>query len=536
MTSYARLTISWIGLAIAAALFVGLGAAASWLAMQSRMPPATAAQSDPPAGHDPTSPPAGAVTPAPTGRAADPLGPLPDVSVTLGEDGIKRAGIVISPVMAGEATSDLLLPGVVEPNAYRQVAVTPLVAGRVTRVTAALGDRVRRGQAMAEVYSPELADAQTTYLTFVAELDAVHQQLRRAERLADIGAASRQELERIRAEHVAHTAHVEGARSRLTLLGMTPEQVRSLSSTSVVTATVHVPAPLDGIVTERLANTGANVDAATQLFTIVDLTTVWVIADLYERDFARVRVGSPATITTTAYPDMRLPGRVSYIDPQLDPATRTSKVRVELGNPGGRLRLGMFAEVRTSDARGARMALLPLKAIQTVADRHVAYLADSTVPGRFIEREVRIGRTVGDLVEVLAGVQVGDRVVTEGSFYIRAERERLGLRPAAPAGSSVSRSQTAGTIAVQTAKVIVSPQGFQTTGVRLRAGVPARVTIVRTTDETCATEVVFPAFEIKRALPLNEPVEVEFTPGEAGEIAFACAMDMLRGTIPVDSR
>ena len=127
--------------------------------------------------------------------------------------------------------------------------------------------------------------------------------------------------------------------------------------------------------------------------------------------------------------------------------------------------------------------------------------------------------------------------MTEGSFFVRAERERLGLRPAASTATASALSaplaagRGGGTI--QTAKVVVSQQGYEPAKVTLRAGTPARITFVRTAEKTCGTEVVFPALNITRALPLNEPVVIEFTPAKSGDIAFACGMNMLQGTVVV---
>jgi RND family efflux transporter MFP subunit len=267
------------------------------------------------------------------------------VAVTLTEEAVRRAGIRVTAVAAGDVRDHLRVPAVVEPNAYKQVVVTPLVSGRVTRVAVELGDRVRRGQVLAEVYSPELADAQREYLSFAGDFDAAHQQLRRTERLVEIGAASQQELERTRAEHIAHETHLEGARSRLVLLGMSPEEIDRLRPGRPITAVTTVPAPLAGVILERDANPGLNVDAATKLFTVVDLATVWVVGDVFERDLARVRVGSPARITTEAYPDLAIDGRVSYIDPRVTAATRTARVRVEVPNPDLRLRLGLYVDL-----------------------------------------------------------------------------------------------------------------------------------------------------------------------------------------------
>jgi Cu(I)/Ag(I) efflux system membrane fusion protein len=162
------------------------------------------------------------------------------------------------------------------------------------------------------------------------------------------------------------------------------------------------------------------------LFTVVDLSTVWVVADVYERDLSRVRVGSEAAITTQAYPDTTLRGRVSYIDPQVNAATRTAKVRIEVANPRGDLRLGMFADVVIATGEATAKAMIPRASIQQVGSRSVVYVADPQQPGRFVERAVVLGASSGQQVEVVSGLRPGDVVVAEGSFFVRAERERLG--------------------------------------------------------------------------------------------------------------
>jgi cobalt-zinc-cadmium efflux system membrane fusion protein len=481
--------------------------------------------------------PAGA-EPSPRAAVTSSNAPLPDVIVPLSQDSVDRAGIVVAPVTSGATATDLRLPGVVEPNAYRQVVVTPLVAGRVTKIGPALGDRVRRGQTLAEIYSPALAEAQTRYVSAQAMLDAHDRELQRTQKLVEIGAASRQELEKIHAEHAAQTAAVQSARSQLELLGVSASALENMAPGHSVNATTTVPAPIDGVVTERGANVGLNVDTATKLFTIVDLSTVWIVANVYEKDFSLVRVGSEVALTTSARPELTLRGRVAYIDPQVSADTRTEKARIEVPNPGGELRLGMYADVVVAGASGASTLRVPRSAVQNVGDRTVVYLANPKEPGKFIEREVRLGPSSGEQVEVVSGVKPGDVVVTEGSFFVRAERERLGLRPPATAPSATpsrppaatSREDADGT--VQNLKIIVNEQGYEPAKITLSAGVPARLTFLRTTDKTCGTEVVFPSLNIKRALPLNQPVQVEFTPSK-GDIAFACGMNMLHGSVVV---
>jgi RND family efflux transporter MFP subunit len=472
--------------------------------------------------------------PQPSAPVAVERGPatLPDVLVPLTREAAERAGIALSQVTTQAVTDSLRLPGVVEPNAYRQVSVTALVGGRVESVSAQLGDRVRKGQSIAQLYSPEVAEARTKYVAAKAMLDAHDRELRRTEKLVEIGAASRQELERIHAEHAAQTAEVESARSRLQLLGADVD--RNSPPTSQESATANVPAPIDGVVTERLANIGLNVDPSTKLFTVVDLSNVWIVSDVYERDLRRVGEGTRATVTTTAYPDRPLEGRVSFIDPQLNTGTRTVKIRVEVPNPRGDLRLGMYTDVAIAAPGAALVLSVPKNAVQNVGDRQFVYLSSPNDPTQFIEREVRVGRALGDQVEVLAGVSAGDSVVSKGSFFVRAEAERLGLRSSqSQAPTTPSAAAQADPASIQSARILVTEKGFEPDRVSLRAGSAARLTFVRTTDKTCGTEVVFPSLNIKRALPLNQPVVIEFVPAKAGDVAFACGMNMLKGVVVV---
>jgi RND family efflux transporter MFP subunit len=535
MTGQSRVTMGKGAAALIGFALVLAGAGASYLFMRSSAEMAD--QTGAPTGATAGTPPSGVEPPSATAASTD--APLPDVVVSLTADAVERAGIVVAPVASGTSTNGIRLPGVVEPNAYRQVAVTPLVAGRITSVSAELGASVRRGQILAQVYSPELAEAQMKYVSARAMLDAHDRELQRTQKLVEIGASSRQEMERIHAEHASQTAAVQSERSRLELLGVSASAIDALGSGSNVNATTSVPAPIDGVVTERGANVGLNVDQATPLFTVVDLSTVWIIADVYENDFSRVRVGNDATVTTAAYPGLSLRGQISYIDPQVHRETRTAKVRVEVPNPRGELRLGMYADVVAAGAASAMVPVVPRSAVQNVGDRTVVYLAKPGEPGKFTEREVRLGDASGQQVEITAGVQPGDVVVTEGSFFVRAERERLGARPTAataPAGASASRqpaSSGSDTASIQRAKVVVTGQGFEPAKVALRAGTPARLTFIRTTDKTCGTEVVVSSLNIKHALPLNEPVQIEFTPAETGDIAFTCGMNTLKGVIVV---
>lgn len=420
MNGTSHVTLRWPSLVAGAFVFLALGAALAYVALRPAPPTmvnppssATSASSSRPSTATPQTAPANV--------------PSPEVSVTLTPEAIQRAGIVVAPVSSGSGSTQLRLPGVVEPNAYKQVVVTPIASGRVTRVLVELGQSVRRGQPLAEIFSPELAEVETRFVSARAELDAHERELQRTEKLVEIGAASRQELERLHAEHTAKLTAVESAKSRLELLGLSSSAIASLGPGKDVGAATTVSAPITGIVTERAANSGLNVETSARLFTVVDLSTVWVVADLYEKDFSRVRVGTAASVTTKAFPDAVLEGRVSYIDPQVSPEARTAKVRIEVANPRQELRLGMFADVSIEAGGQVSTTQIPRAAVQHVGDRTVVYVADPKQPGRFVEREVRLGAGTGNVVVVVSGVQAGDRIVTDGSFSVRAERDRLGI-------------------------------------------------------------------------------------------------------------
>ena len=522
------------GALLAGAVALVLGSAGVTYVI-TRDRPAGPAAMDTPTAASPAPPAPGQPAPAASARARAADSPLPDVEVAVTEEAMARAGIEVSPVGSTGSADAVRIPAVIEANAYRRVTVTPLVGGRVTRVEAELGDTVKRGATLALVYSPGLADVQTKYLSTRAELEAAAQELRRTERLVAIGAASQQELERIRATHTSVATTLEGARAQLVLLGMTRAAIDALTMPNEITATTRVTAPIDGVVIERQANLGLNVEPAMPLFTVADLSNVWAVGDLYERDFPRVRVGSEATITTTAYPGLALRGRVAYIDPQLSAESRTARVRVEVPNPRRELRFGMYAELQIVAPPTSGVVTVPREAVQTIGDRQFVYLARPGQRGTFVEREVRLGDMTGGSLEITSGVKAGDAIVTKGSFFVRAERERLGLRAApgsqVPAGNMPGMAM-GGRQHAEPVRVHVTEKGFEPARVTLSGTRPVRITFVRTTDNTCAKELAVPALNIKRALPLNEPVVVEL-PQKPGEVAFTCGMNMFRGAVVV---
>jgi cobalt-zinc-cadmium efflux system membrane fusion protein len=452
------------------------------------------------------------------------------VVVPISPAAVERAGIVVATVSAGRVEDHRRFPAVIQPNAYKRVGVTSFVGGRITSVAVGLGQTVSRGASIAEVFSPELSEAETRYLAARAELDAHERQLQRTEQLVNIGAASRQELDMLHAEHTAKLAGLDTVRSRLSLLGLAAQDIDRLTPGSPIEAVAAIHAPIAGVVIERMANPGLNIDSSTPLFTIADLSTVWVVADVYEQDFQQVRQGQRATITIAALRDTPVRGEISYIDPQVDPQTRTAKMRIEVPNPRGELRPGMIGDVEVTMTASATTPLVPSTALQHVGDRTVVYLSRADEPGQFIEREVRTGQAASEQeVPVVDGLAPGDSVVTQGSFALRAESERLGLRSGAAGGGP--KPGVADGTNVARARVLVTEKGYEPASVTLPGGAHAEVTFIRTTDQTCGTEVVFPSLNIRRPLPLNQPVTIDIAVPTSGTVAFQCGMNMLKGSV-----
>ena len=271
--------------------------------------------------------------------------------------------------------------------------------------------------------SREELDQDTTKLrTAEAELQEARLREERAQTLLPISpevrAASEEALNKLR------TAETELAatRQRLVLYGMPASRIDTLRSASQVTSQVSVPAPISGTVTARSVNIGQVVDANTELMRITDLSSVWVIAQVFERDLANLRVGSGASVTTDAFPNRLFRGQITYIDPQLDEATRTARVRVEIANPNRELKIGMYvrAAFDAVAAGGRTVPVVPAAAVQNINNQQIVFVptADPTV---FELRPVRVGAEVEGRYPVLEGLAAGDRVVTSGSFMLRAE-------------------------------------------------------------------------------------------------------------------
>ena len=357
------------------------------------------------------------------GQAAPaPVGSITAADVTIPPEMLKRIGLKSEPAAMSSFNEQLRTAGMVQPSAYRETRINPLVGGRVTEVKAQLGDYVKEGQIIARIFSSELAEAQMQYLTVFANLDFHIKQDKRYESLANLGAISKQEQEEVHAKLLEHHAEHAALREKMKLYGLTDGEINALKDAADVRSEVPVHSPSSGVITARNVNPGQVVTHMDSLFSVTDLSAVWVIAQIYEKDFPIMRIGTKVTITSTSLPGRTFHGTISYIDPKIVPETRTAQARIEVANPGQALKIGTFADVLLNTSQQQQGLTIPKSAIQSIGTDQMVFVPAGE--GRFQLRKVITGEESGDRVRVLSGVNAGEQVVTEGSFFLRAEMAR----------------------------------------------------------------------------------------------------------------
>jgi len=268
----------------------------------------------------------------------------------------------------------------------------------------------------------ELEQDRTKLITAEAELEQSRKQYGRAAEVARLAPASNAELEQAAVKLRTNESDFAAAKQKLIVLGLSLERVNALRSPSQITSELAITSPVSGTVTARVVNQNEVVEANKELMKVTNLSTVWVIAQVYEKDLGRIRTGSGASITTDAYPGRLFRGQVTYIDPNINQDTRTAQARVELENPGQILKIGMYAGVAFGALGTAEMTapVIPTAAVQNLGNRQMVFVATDN-PNIFILKTVRLGTENSGQYIVLEGLNVGDKIVTEGSFLLRAE-------------------------------------------------------------------------------------------------------------------
>jgi cobalt-zinc-cadmium efflux system membrane fusion protein len=305
---------------------------------------------------------------------------------------------------ARQSRSQLVVNGVVAPDILRTVPVISIATGRVVDIKARLGDTVKKGQLLLRVQSADIASAFSDYQKAMADEKLANTQLERAKILYDKGAISQNDLQTAENSENKAKVDVETSREHLHVLGAGIEHPSGI---------VDVYAPISGVITDQQVTASSGIQglaATVNPFTISDLSSVWILCDVYENDLASVHLGETADIKLNAYPDKEFTGKISNIGAVLDPNLRTAKVRIEVKNPGF-MKVAMFVTATFHGQKQETHAVVPASAILHLHDRDWVYVAAGDK--KFKRVEVTAGANLPDnMQEILSGVQPGQRVVS----------------------------------------------------------------------------------------------------------------------------
>lgn len=395
--------------------------------------------------------------------------------VKLDAETLENAEIEIEGVTQRPAVALLKVTGTIEANPQQTQQVSPLVAGRVEQVYVSIGDRVTAGQPLATIMSTQIvesygklreaqtrvelarknldrirrAENQVNILQAKAKLDEAATTLKRTRRLIELGAGAGKDL--ISAETAYTTAkadydfqrniplnrEIQEAEAALKMAQIDALQLRqsldalganvgNTSAEAKTVALVQLRATLTGTVTERLVAPGSGIQSGQPIFTLSNISSVWVTANVPEQQMSLIRIGTRAEINSPVLGET-IYARVTYIDPQINEDTRTARVRLAVPNPGERLRAGMFAEVgfqTSTSAETGEELVVPTAAIQRIGEKTVVFVPEEGEAGSFKVREVKTGGEVGEYTRIVEGLEIGERVVTKGSFTLKTQLQK----------------------------------------------------------------------------------------------------------------
>jgi membrane fusion protein, heavy metal efflux system len=343
--------------------------------------------------------------------------------VELSPEAMQRADVRVEPISAVSSTQVLVAPAELQPNADRIARVGPRVAGRIARVIVPLGAQVRAGQPLATIRSPEAAEATAALDGARAAENLARRSLTRERELFEKKVSAQREVIEAEAALASAEAAVRSAEARLASKGFSAPSGNTQGSDPVVTVT----SPIAGTVIERTAAADAPVGPDSVLFTIADLSTLWLTVRVPETSVAAIRRGQTVSVVVGGMPDRPVEGRVDYIAPIVTPETRTVDVRVQVPNRNGDLRPGTSASARfdlpnSPQASGEARVLVPRTAVQELNQASVVFVP--TGERQFKAQPVTLGSSFGNQVEVLSGVKAGDRIVVQGAFTLKAQALR----------------------------------------------------------------------------------------------------------------
>jgi len=315
------------------------------------------------------------------------------------------ANVATVAATAGVMNKEINAVGIVQYDQSRQTKVTAWIAGRIDKLNVnTIGAYVSKERPVAELYSPDLLATQQEYLLAVK---------------------SREQLKNSPIPSISQNGEglVSSAKQRLMLFGVKEIQIAELEKTGKPNIRLPIYTPLSGVVIEKMVQQGQYVNVGEVLFNVADLSRVWVEIEVYENEFANIRLGQQVQIVSQSYPGKPFTGRIAFIYPFLDPKTRTVKARVEMPNPGMKLKPDMFVNAVIKVPLGSAI-VVPTTAVLDSGKRQTVWVESQ--PGMFEPREVQVGQRTDDKVQILSGLKTGDKVAVSGAYLIDSESQLKG--------------------------------------------------------------------------------------------------------------
>jgi cobalt-zinc-cadmium efflux system membrane fusion protein len=324
-----------------------------------------------------------------------------------------------------DITGSLRVAAHVETDAQLIAHVGSPVAGRILKLLVFEGQNVKAGTVLAMLHSTNLSDTQFALVKAASQQGLAAAAEKRAEQLVEADVIGRAELERRRAELLQASTEAASYRTQLRGLGMTEGQIHQLETTRKLSADYPIVTPKSGTVLKRDIAIGQVVQPADPAFTIADLSSVWIVANVPEEDAGPLRKGIEVEVEIPALPGKKITGRLSFVSPIVDPATRTVAVRMDVGNPGGLLKPDELASMTFIGQSDSKLTV-PNTAV--IRDENKDYVFVQIAPERYVLREVNLGEEENDRRVVLDGVEQDERIVTEGAFHLNNQRRQNAIK------------------------------------------------------------------------------------------------------------
>ncbi|MCX7734403.1 MAG: efflux RND transporter periplasmic adaptor subunit [bacterium] len=341
--------------------------------------------------------------------------------ISLSQEIRQKAGIVTEPVYLRKLLRKYSFPGGIFMDETKVVHVSSKVSGIVVKSNFKVGDFVRKGEVLALIDSMEVGDLQNEYLKAKAELEIAQSSYERANLLFDQKVISKAEFLRRYGEYLSKKSNLESLRNKLRLFGFSEKEISFVEKERKISSQIRIVSPISGRIIEAHSVVGEIVEQSRPIFKIADLSNLWVVANIPEKDISKIREGQYINFTVSAYPDKAFRGRISYVSDIVDFDTRTVSVRAEVQNPDRLLKPGMFANIEVI-VEEINVLAVPKSAVQRDGDEIFVFvkIGENT----FEKRKIEIGYEGDDFYQVLSGLREGEIVVVSGSFILKSAMKR----------------------------------------------------------------------------------------------------------------